>query len=297
MSRALGTLAWVACAAGGLVTSACELPWESGGKVASDATAATVDSGPADSVDHRERADTAAPDAYDGADPFPESSSDDSVGRSLPAEADLGAGPDPDPWVDLQLPVVPRPALCDTAPLAIDLSMAPPASEGRVFERLPPEAIARDGTLVVLSAGDLDGDGRPDLLVRSPNLRVLVNCGDQGFVEAPGLPALDLSHPTASLLHDVDGDGLTDIVLGGPSGGVQTLHPVAPFDFVTAAAVFTRPDEPHVVVTTLAAVGGLLYVGTMSTAPLPPAPLSLAEKHELFGADSAWLGHDGDALY
>jgi len=66
-----------------------------------------------------------------------------------------------------------------------------------------------------LSAGDMDGDGDPDLVVAmdSGSVGVLLNRGDGTFAQAVDYPAGDYQ-PDAVVLSDVDGDHDLDVLVG-----------------------------------------------------------------------------------
>lgn len=95
---------------------------------------------------------------------------------------------------------------------------------------LPPRQVLFDGDATALVAGDLDNDGRDDLVVSGAGapasgarLRVLRNVGGASFqidYESSGVPGTSGS----LLLADVDGSGFLDLVVGSSMGDVEVLR-------------------------------------------------------------------------
>ncbi|WP_193789079.1 beta strand repeat-containing protein, partial [Zavarzinella formosa] len=67
---------------------------------------------------------------------------------------------------------------------------------------------------VSVSLGDVNKDGKPDLLVstKAGGLDLLLGAGDGTFAEAPGHPIKANSNPNSVALADVNGDGKPDLV-------------------------------------------------------------------------------------
>lgn len=80
-----------------------------------------------------------------------------------------------------------------------------------------------------LATADVDGDGRPDLIVALPYPRavaVLLNDGTGNFVDVRLLPVG--MEPMAVETGDVNGDGKVDIVVMGPAGVVVLWNGARP---------------------------------------------------------------------
>lgn len=86
-----------------------------------------------------------------------------------------------------------------------------------------------DGFTHSATVGDIDGDGDIDILsvdiTPNPQVHLYVNDGSGYFSDASDLLPTDLMRQnstvsfTSSLIHDVDGDGLSDIILGSQHSG------------------------------------------------------------------------------
>lgn len=105
------------------------------------------------------------------------------------------------------------------AALMVRVWVAPSAAqspEDLVFERVGTEPFV-GGSLFALAAGDLDADGRPDLVTGDADgdqVAVLFGNGDGTFVQPPSLFSLeDSSGPRAIALADVDANGTLDVVV------------------------------------------------------------------------------------
>jgi Tfp pilus assembly protein PilF len=109
----------------------------------------------------------------------------------------------------------------------VDLLLARPEGGFALYDNLrggrfvPKEAgLPKTGAITAAAAGDVDGDGRLDLVwVADGRAFVARNRGDGTFL--PGEPA----GPAASvLLFDYDNDGFLDLFLGNPSGPSALLR-------------------------------------------------------------------------
>lgn len=109
-------------------------------------------------------------------------------------------------WVPV---VTEKPAQCATGELLFAPADATTATADALFD-----AIAAEFSEICGSVGDVDGDGRTDLLVGD---RLLLNCGDDGFVDV-GLPGVEATYVVASAITDLEADGVREILLGDSAG-------------------------------------------------------------------------------
>ena len=103
-----------------------------------------------------------------------------------------------------------------------------------------------------LATGDLDGDGKPDVIVSnlySGTVSVLRNISALGAVNAASfMGKIDFAagnYPRALAISDVDGDGKPDIVVANErSNNVSVLRNTAAFANINAASFAARTDFP-----------------------------------------------------
>ena len=133
------------------------------------------------------------------------------------------------------------------------------AARRPLFTRRGAPALAFDPALEArgVAAGDLDGDGRPDLVIATASGAVVqLNVGPGGFVDATAssLPA-GLPGATTPVLADVDGDGRLDLtlladdpalqdvlLLGDGAGAFGAAMPLPPTDAISSGAVWFDAD-------------------------------------------------------
>jgi hypothetical protein len=82
--------------------------------------------------------------------------------------------------------------------------------DGTFLRADPYAALPSGGTLV---AGDVDGDGNPDLLLITPDMRVAPLLGDGDGTFAPAQPVGDTLAGSAIAAADLDGNGHLDLVV------------------------------------------------------------------------------------
>jgi len=110
-----------------------------------------------------------------------------------------------------------------------DVALFDPGQRGLVLRRsqgmMLGSAIPVDVVAASAVAGDMDGDGDPDLVMASsdaPNLLYLRNLGDGQFAPAS---LIALTAPAAQLASgDLNGDGWPDLVTISSGGVVTVLH-------------------------------------------------------------------------
>src|SRR5438270_581389 len=94
---------------------------------------------------------------------------------------------------------------------------------------------------VAISAGDLNGDAKPDLAVvnqTDATVSILLNNGDATFTAATGSPLAAASSPTGVAIADFNQDGHADIAV--PSAGANTFRVFAGL----GAGLFSLAVEP-----------------------------------------------------
>lgn len=88
--------------------------------------------------------------------------------------------------------------------------------------------------------GDIDGDGKPEVLVVGAGPAASYSLGDDGRSFKAGPPLdLDLGDARAVLLADADGDGVKDLAVA--SGSQLQLYKGASKPAVTLATASSRP--------------------------------------------------------
>lgn len=132
----------------------------------------------------------------------------------------------------------------------------------------PPQHYLPSGRPAGLSAGDLNGDGIPDLAVaRGDGVSVLINTGDGAFGAPATFPTTGGWFPSVAT-GDVDGDGRLDFVVGtrsdvgvflnlGNGTFIASNYPIA-LPIALVLADFTSRGRPDVVVASDSGVSVLL---------------------------------------
>jgi hypothetical protein len=107
------------------------------------------------------------------------------------------------------------------------------------FERVDSEAVAGSRWSLAVASADLTGDGRPDVYVANDYGRdaLLVNRGGMAFERRP-VPETNF-HGMASVLRDVDGDGLLDVFVTN----IQFENPQAVWELDSGLNVRNRGNS------------------------------------------------------
>src|SRR5262249_580318 len=95
-----------------------------------------------------------------------------------------------------------------------------------------------------VAIGDLNGDGKPDVVVANPsvnNIAVFLNTG--GGTLGPGNFIAVSGTINQVSLADINGDGHLDIVLGGPTG-LQVMLGDGKGNFATPVSIATGANLP-----------------------------------------------------
>jgi hypothetical protein len=111
-----------------------------------------------------------------------------------------------------------------TTPRKLDLNELPPDSRFRI------DSIPTDERIAAMQVTDLNGDGRPDIVFYgdTKDLVVLYNLGTNGWSERKTWHIDDGQlDPNALATGDLNGDGLTDVVLLGENGSLYFLPQLA----------------------------------------------------------------------
>lgn len=101
-------------------------------------------------------------------------------------------------------------------------------------------------TLSALAVGDLNADGKTDVVTDAPNgaVRVLLGNGSGGFNFAPGSPFAARQAPTTLAVADMNGDRWPDVVAASATGGTVSVLRGSSTGALTLAAERTLGSRP-----------------------------------------------------
>jgi len=124
----------------------------------------------------------------------------------------------------------------------VGAARAQPRTEEPLFKPAPGSPIAVAGYPGNIALGDVNQDGKPDLVVASgPGFTVLLGQGDGGFSLAPGSPVQVPARPNEMVLRDLNGDGRMDLALADHNSYAVTLL------WGDGHGGFAPADEPPVI--------------------------------------------------
>lgn len=116
--------------------------------------------------------------------------------------------------------------VCNVAACAGSNASDPPACDDEDLDGDPVTTRSYTGAITsnrppIFRTGDLDGDGRPELLVNTDHGAAVLERDDAGGVyrERPGPPPVDVSDAEGLAVADVDGDGKGDVAMVSFAGG------------------------------------------------------------------------------
>src|SRR5262245_2268636 len=102
-------------------------------------------------------------------------------------------------------------------PISFDDNLLAAETSKPLFAAAPGSPIAVAGMPGNVAIADVNGDGKPDLLVaagKGKTISVLLGQGDGQFRPAAGSPIAVPDHPSEMVVRDLNGDGRPDLALG-----------------------------------------------------------------------------------
>lgn len=134
--------------------------------------------------------------------------------------------------------------------LAVSLIGPSAASQRRLLAPAPGSPTVVPGGPGSIALGDVNHDGKPDLVIASgAGIAVLFGQGDGRFLAAPASPIQVLEHPNEMALRDFNGDGKLDLALAGhDSYGVTLMFGDGAGGFALAPhspVIMKEGQQPH----------------------------------------------------